>query len=90
MSTKIKLSISLSLLSLIILSCGSILIKSSWADDIEKENWRRNLTFFEDEKISISAINNQNELKFSICRSAKSISGDTTRGYILDIKECFE
>ena len=62
----LKSIISLIIISIILISCSSAVLQSNWADDTDSENWRKYLTYFEDENISISTINNQDELKIYI------------------------
>lgn len=68
----IKIKLTLIFLIILIFSCGSVILKSTWSDNIHDENWRKNLTFFEEEKISIGTINNQDELKIFIASNDRS------------------
>ena len=72
MNRKIKLVVVLSIILILMISCGSVVIKSKWADNIDDDNWRKNLTYFEDKKISMGTFNNQDELKIFIALNDRS------------------
>ncbi|MBL1215653.1 MAG: hypothetical protein HND52_19965 [Ignavibacteriae bacterium] len=72
MTSKSRIAVLIISISLVIISCGTEAVKSRWADDLNEADWRKSLKYFEDEKISIAAINNDKEIQIFIASAERA------------------
>jgi hypothetical protein len=72
MTSKSRIAVLIISISLLIISCGTEVINSHWADNLTKAGWRKSLKFYEEEKLSIAAINNESEIRIFIASADRA------------------